>query len=183
MTRNVLGAWLSQCNCRCVKFGPDPPSGLLDGLGHGLGAAAYEVAGGFYDLIAKPIEGAREGGLAGAALGMAEGVVGLIARPIRGGGILIDKISTSLGDEKCRRRNRTVQETMRADGSKGSRFKLNFAIDENCDNSPDELRSDTDDDLSEEARAIEQVQKEYLDILQVIMLTKNLHTSGSKEGI
>lgn len=140
---------------RCVKYGVDPPSGLLDGLGQGLGAAAYEVAGGFYDLVAKPIHGGLEGGITGAAVGMAQGFVGLIARPIKGGGILIDKVSTSISGDQIRR-NRTVKETVDAEG--GKRFRLNFFSEGDItDANYHETRSDTDEDLSAEQRKIEEV--------------------------
>lgn len=142
-----------------MKYGVDPPSGLLDGLGQGLGAAAYEVAGGFYDLIAKPIEGAREGGVAGAAVGVAKGFAGLIARPVKGGGILIDKVSTAISGDQVRR-NRTVQESVKAEA--GQRFRLNFFMDGNIREQDvmvkeEEVRSDSNEDLSEAQREIEDV--------------------------
>ena len=147
---------------RCVKYGVDPPSGLLDGIGQGLGAAAYEVAGAFYDLVAKPVEGAREGGVSGAAIGMGQGLVGLIARPVKGGGILIDKISTSVSSDQVRRRNRTVAETIKAGERK--RFKLNFSFEkpeDREDNKESESQvepsEEVSDELTEEEQQIEEV--------------------------
>jgi hypothetical protein len=56
----------------------------------GMGAVAYEVAGGLYDLVAKPIQRGREEGAVGVAKGVAEGVKAMVARPIKGGGIFIE---------------------------------------------------------------------------------------------
>lgn len=77
---------------QCSKWGVAPPSGLLIGLKQGLGIVAYEMAGGVYDLVNKPIQGAKEGGALGAATGVMSGVYGLIARPVKGGKILVDRI-------------------------------------------------------------------------------------------
>mmetsp|Transcript_25497 Transcript_25497/g.37624 ORF Transcript_25497/g.37624 Transcript_25497/m.37624 type:complete len:901 (+) Transcript_25497:79-2781(+) len=121
---------------RCVKWGVDPPSGLLEGLEQGVGAAMYEFAGGIYDLVAKPIEGAREGGAVGAAVGVAKGVVGLIARPIKGGGIMIDRISQSVSGDHIRR-NRTVAETVQS----GVREVFSFIP----DNAPSSSQAALDD--------------------------------------
>lgn len=35
---------------RCMRWGVVHPESILDGLGQGMGAVAYEVAGGLYDL-------------------------------------------------------------------------------------------------------------------------------------
>lgn len=111
---------------RCVKWGVTQPSSLIEGLGKGLGAAAYEVAGGFYDLIAKPIQGGRDGGAKGVAKGIAEGFSSLVARPIRGGGVLVDYISKSVSNQQ-HRRNRTVEDTLEQ-GSRRERATFSEAL-------------------------------------------------------
>jgi len=52
---------------RPCRWGVAPPQGLAEGLQQGLGAAACEVAGGLYDLFAKPVQGAFKGGAVGYA--------------------------------------------------------------------------------------------------------------------
>lgn len=85
---------------RCMRWGVIAPESILDGLGQGVGAVAYEVAGGLYDLVTKPIQRGREAGAKGAAKGLAEGFSALVARPIRGGGILIDRVSKGAKHKK-----------------------------------------------------------------------------------
>lgn len=162
---------------RCVKWGVDPPSCLLEGLQQGFGVAVYEIAGGFYDLVAKPIEGGRERGAKGVAQGVAQGVVSFIARPIKGGQILIDRVSQSVSNEQVRR-NRTVNESLKhklpppspagtGSGNDGAstvaqRAQLHFKEEGNTgagaeNQSIDATREDTADDLSEEENQIEEV--------------------------
>eukprot|EP00604_Paraphysomonas_vestita_P000020 CAMPEP_0174825612 /NCGR_PEP_ID=MMETSP1107-20130205/42931_1 /TAXON_ID=36770 /ORGANISM="Paraphysomonas vestita, Strain GFlagA" /LENGTH=696 /DNA_ID=CAMNT_0016057393 /DNA_START=331 /DNA_END=2418 /DNA_ORIENTATION=+ len=150
---------------RCVKWGVDPPIGLVEGLQQGFGVAAYEIAGGIYDLLAKPIEGARESGATGAAKGVAKGVVSFIARPIKGGQILIDRISQSVSNDQVKR-NRTVHEALK-NGVPDKRIKLSFREedfinnnnnDENKDeaeNKSEDTREDNANDLTEEENKIE----------------------------
>lgn len=141
---------------RCVKWGVDPPSGLIEGLQQGFGVAAYEIAGGIYDLVAKPIEGGRECGALGVAQGVAEGVVSFVARPIKGGQILIDRISQSVSHDQVRR-NRTVHESLK--GHQDQRVKLSFREDEESKNvsSAEESRQDSPSELSSEENEIEEV--------------------------
>jgi hypothetical protein len=172
---------------RCVKWGVDPPSCLLEGLQQGFGVAVYEIAGGFYDLVAKPIEGGMEHGAKGIAQGVAQGVVSFIARPIKGGQILIDRISQSVSHEQVRR-NRTVHESLKHKQATSpsaktetekrdtvvgltQRAQLHFNDDDlreggtgagvaeaGAENqSIDAIREDTADDLSEEENQIEEV--------------------------
>ena len=70
--------------------------GVLDGLSQGISGAVYEVAGGIYDLFAKPVEAASKTDSAGVAAGVAEGLKSLFARPLKGGKILVDKLQKSL---------------------------------------------------------------------------------------
>lgn len=155
---------------RCVKWGVDPPSGLIEGLQQGFGVAAYEIAGGFYDLVAKPIEGALEAGAIGVAQGVAEGVVSFIARPIKGGQILIDRISQSVSNDQVRR-NRTVHESLK--GHQDQRVKLSFREDiesneESKNASTNESREDTANDLSTEDNEIEKVEEHQRTIFTVL---------------
>ncbi len=48
---------------------------IPDGVAQGVSAAAYEIAGGVYDLLHKPIQGAMEGGVMGAMHGTTEGAL------------------------------------------------------------------------------------------------------------
>jgi hypothetical protein len=66
----------------------------LDGIEQGIGVAAHEIAGGVWDLLSKPIEGAVKDGIKGAAVGVGSGVVNLIARPLVGGKVLVERIFT-----------------------------------------------------------------------------------------
>ena len=50
---------------RPSRWGVVSPENVAKGLKQGLGAAAYEMAGGIYDLFAKPVEGAIRGGAKG----------------------------------------------------------------------------------------------------------------------
>ena len=149
---------------RCVKWGVDPPVGLVEGLQQGFGVAAYEIAGGLYDLVAKPIEGGRESGAKGVAEGVAKGVVSFIARPIKGGQILIDRISQSVSNDQIRR-NRTVHEALN-NGVPDRRIKLSFREEEfhevaerkeESENKEEDTREDTTSDLTEEQNKIETV--------------------------
>ena len=81
---------------RAVRWGVVPPSSALGGLGQGVSVAMYEAAGGLYDLFAKPINGAAEGGVVGAGKGMAEGLVQFIARPIAGADMLVERVYTGV---------------------------------------------------------------------------------------
>lgn len=65
---------------RCATWGVVGPSGVLSGLNQGVAIASYELAGGLYDLFAKPIKGAANKGLAGAGQGAVDGVVSFFAR-------------------------------------------------------------------------------------------------------
>lgn len=72
------------------------PEGVLDGLSQGISGAVYEMAGGIYDLFAKPVEAANKSGSGGVAAGVAEGLKSFFARPLKGGKILVDKLQRSL---------------------------------------------------------------------------------------
>ena len=52
---------------RSVKWGVDPPSSFLEGIGQGLGVVGFELAEGFYDLFASPLHGAKNNGVKGVA--------------------------------------------------------------------------------------------------------------------
>ena len=79
---------------RASRWGVVPPSSVLEGLNQGVGVAAYEMAGGLWDLFTKPIIGAMEKGATGAAEGVAQGIVNFIARPVIGGQILLERVMT-----------------------------------------------------------------------------------------
>lgn len=98
---------------RCMRWGVIPPETILGGLEQGMGAVAYEVAGGLYDLVAKPIQRGMEGGARGAAKGLAEGLTALVARPIKGGGILIDRVFRGAQHNKTGNDNNTSQDVIR----------------------------------------------------------------------
>ncbi len=76
------------------RWGVVAPEGLIDGLSQGIGVAAYEMAGGLYDLFASPIEGGLRDGLKGAVAGLASGTVKLFARPMKGGKVLVERVYT-----------------------------------------------------------------------------------------
>jgi hypothetical protein len=151
---------------RCVRWGVDPPNGLAEGLQQGFGVVAYEIAGGFYDLVAKPIEGGLEHGAKGLAEGVAQGVVSFIARPIKGGQILIDRISQSVSNDPIRR-NRTVHESLKSiQSDKRAHFLCREDDDELHHEGRekeemiariDEPREDRPEDLTEEENDIEEV--------------------------
>ncbi len=79
---------------RNSHYGIRDPKSALTGLQHGVGIASYEIAGGIYDLFAKPIEGAVKGGVIGALHGTKVGVAHFIARPIYGGTVLLERVHT-----------------------------------------------------------------------------------------
>lgn len=81
---------------RPSRIGVRSPEGVLEGLSQGISGAVYELAGGIYDLFAKPVEAANKTGSAGVAAGVAEGLISLFARPLKGGKILVDKLQQSL---------------------------------------------------------------------------------------
>ena len=83
--------------------------------------AAYEIAGGVYDLFAKPITGAMEGGVMGAVHGTGEGgltslylkcaiderlillicrtgLVNVVARPMKGGAVFVERLATGVSE-------------------------------------------------------------------------------------
>lgn len=97
---------------RCMRWGVIPPENILDGIGQGIGAVAYEVAGGLYDLVSKPFQRGREEGAKGAAKGLAEGFAALVARPIRGGGILIDRVTRGAKNKKQHHASNTSQDVI-----------------------------------------------------------------------
>jgi hypothetical protein len=142
---------------RCVRWGVDPPNGLAEGLQQGFGVAAYEIAGGLYDLVAKPIEGGMENGAKGVAQGVADGVVSFIARPIKGGQILIDRITQSVSNDPIRR-NRTVHESLKLmQPTERACFLCEDDDAVQRQTLTDEPREDTNDDLTEEEYDIEEV--------------------------
>lgn len=77
---------------RCCRWGVVGPTGVLSGINQGVAIASYELAGGLYDLFAKPIKGAARGGFVGAGTGVAVGLHNLFARPMRGGKIMVEKV-------------------------------------------------------------------------------------------
>lgn len=79
---------------RPSRWGVVAPDSVLDGISQGFGVAASEMAGGLYDLFAKPIHGGLKGGARGAAVGMATGAINLFARPALGGKVLIERVYT-----------------------------------------------------------------------------------------
>lgn len=74
---------------RCVKWGVNPPSSLLGGIGQGLGSLAYEVAGGLKDFVTSTSDGDVRGG-----------VRALVARPGIGGSIMVQKVKDAFREEK-----------------------------------------------------------------------------------
>lgn len=50
---------------RPSKWGVVSPTNILEGINQGVNVAAYELAGGLYDLFAKPVEGAAKDGIIG----------------------------------------------------------------------------------------------------------------------
>ena len=48
-----------------MKYGVARPRGVLGSVGQGVGVMAYEIAGGVYDVFAKPVKGAVNGGVSG----------------------------------------------------------------------------------------------------------------------
>jgi hypothetical protein len=135
----------------CVKWGVEPPSSILGGLQAGFGAAAYEIAGAMYDLVAMPINGARERGAKGAAEGVVFGVYSLVARPLKGGGILVDRLTQSVASEPARK-NRTVQESVKA-----SQKRSFFSFDAGERQVDSLIRLDSPEELTEEENSIENV--------------------------
>ena len=77
---------------RSCRWGVVGPSGVLSGVSSGMAAVTYEVAGGVYDLFAKPIKGAVRNGFQGAGTGVKEGFSNFFARPLKGGKIMMDKV-------------------------------------------------------------------------------------------
>jgi hypothetical protein len=67
---------------------------VLSGISDGLGIAAYEVAGGVWDLVSKPVRRGVKEGVVGVALGAKDGVISLFARPLKGGKVMVDRIVT-----------------------------------------------------------------------------------------
>eukprot|EP01038_Epipyxis_sp_PR26KG_P008948 gene8948-12065_t len=87
---------------RPSRWGIVRPKNAIDGLMGGLAVMAQEFAGGLYDVVAKPIEGAREGGLYGFAGGVACGIANSVYRPAKGGRVLVDRVingTISNGDD------------------------------------------------------------------------------------
>lgn len=78
-----------------------------------FGEVLAEVGGGVADAVAKPLQGAREGGVNGFFLGVASGVVGLVGRPVfgffRGVGVTSEfyarllRGQTTLAEDEARR--------------------------------------------------------------------------------
>jgi hypothetical protein len=88
---------LCNLNRRCCKWGVNPPSSVLSGIGQGLGSLAYELAGGVRDFVSSSTEGDLKGGMRS-----------LVARPGIGGGILVEKVKTAFTkDEEETSRKRT----------------------------------------------------------------------------
>lgn len=81
----------------CVKWGVNPPSSLLGGIGQGLGSLAYEVAGGVKDFVSNTTGGDVKGGMKA-----------LVARPGIGGGILVQKVKNVFKEEEEKERHRRM---------------------------------------------------------------------------
>jgi sterol 3beta-glucosyltransferase len=79
---------------RSCRWGVVGPAGIVSGAVEGLVTVGYEMAGGLYDLFAKPIKGAAKNGIIGAGAGAVNGLVNLFARPLKGGKILVDKVAS-----------------------------------------------------------------------------------------
>jgi hypothetical protein len=81
---------------RSSRWGVVGPQNTLEGATQGTSLAAYEFAGGIYDLFSKPVAGAREEGVSGAVKGVGKGLVSFIARPMIGGKMMVERVYTGV---------------------------------------------------------------------------------------
>ena len=83
-------------NDREKKKITERPGNFIEGIGFGLSSMANGLFSGVTDIVAKPIEGAKEDNIKGFGKGLIKGVSGLIFKPISGVFDLISKTTEGI---------------------------------------------------------------------------------------